>query len=157
MARWIAQVVEIESPVHVDDVMTRITNVAGVRRVGSRIRAAMETGVSRAERLELLWRGGDFLWHPDMSEPPVRDRSQLETPERKLEFVAPEEIQAAIKLTVERSFSISRDDLLSEALLLLGFRRMTGQARERLEVELQGLISQDEVFIQGEVVLPASV
>lgn len=156
MAEWVVQVVDVESPVHLEGVISRITNGAGVRRAGARIRAAIEAGVRHAERRGLVWCGSDFLWHPEMEDAPIRDRSELEAAERKLELVAPEEVQAAIRLTVERSFSISREDVLSEALALLGFRRVTGQARERLEAELDDLISDGEVLEQGAVLLPSS-
>ena len=44
LAGWIAQVVEVESPVHLDEATLRVRSAAGVRRSGSRIRARMRLG-----------------------------------------------------------------------------------------------------------------
>ncbi|MCE2398605.1 MAG: IS3 family transposase [Gemmatimonadetes bacterium] len=46
LSRWIAQVVEVESPVHLYEVTQRIREAAGVGRSGSRIRAQMRLGAS---------------------------------------------------------------------------------------------------------------
>ena len=101
-------------------------------------------------------RRGGFLWKPGMREVPVRVRSHLKSSEKKIEFIAPEEIQAAIRLTVTRNFSINRDDLLSESLNLLGFKRVTGQARERVETLLDELVRNGELNEQGLMLLPVS-
>lgn len=156
LATWLREVVDAESPIHIDAAQVRVANAAGVRRLGTRIKAALDAGVEYAVREGMIERRGDFLWKPGMSEVPVRDRSHLKSSEKKIEFIAPEEIQAAIRLTVTRNFSINRDDLLSESLNLLGFKRVTGQARERVETLLDELVRNGELNEQGLMLLPVS-
>ena len=44
LAKWIGLVVEVESPIHLDEVMARVRTAAGVGRSGSRIREQMRLG-----------------------------------------------------------------------------------------------------------------
>lgn len=155
VARWIRDVVQVESPVHVEEALARVVNAAGVRRIGSRIEPVLMAGLAQAERTQLVLRRGAFLWTPGMTEPPVRNRSALDSGERKLELVAPEEIQAAIQRVVQQTFSIQRDDVLAEALNLLGFKRVSAQARERMEEALDNLLANDRIRIRGNILLPA--
>ena len=60
---WIARVVEVESPVHFEEVTLRIRKAAGGGRAGSRIRAQMRLGATVGARRKLYRIDKrDFLW-----------------------------------------------------------------------------------------------
>lgn len=149
MAEWVAEVVKCESPVHNSEVQARITAAAGLKRTGRRIRDAVDAGIARAVTKKTVRRNGVFLWSPDMTKPAVRDRSALESADKKLDMVSAEEIREALSKAVELGFSLSQEDAVSEALRLLGFQRVTSQAKERLEVQVEALIEQGELKLQG--------
>ena len=54
LAQWIAQVVDVESPVHFDEVTLRIRKAAGVGRAGSRIRAQIRLAATAGARRKLF-------------------------------------------------------------------------------------------------------
>ncbi|UOQ73462.1 DUF3320 domain-containing protein [Hymenobacter cellulosilyticus] len=91
LAGWAAQVVAIESPVHLDEVTRRITLATGATQVGARIRKSVAAAVRLAVNLRHIRQEGDFLWAPAMTAAtvPVRNRSGLPTVSRKPGFVAP--------------------------------------------------------------------
>ena len=66
LAKWICKVVEVESPVHLNEVMLRVRGAAGLGRSGSRIREQMRRGAKMGLN-QGLYRmdGGDFLWRLD--------------------------------------------------------------------------------------------
>ena len=72
---------------------------------------------------------GIFVWHP-ANEVTVRDRSDLDGSMKKFQYVAPEELAAAINETVESAISIKEDEAISTAYRLLGFERITNTARK---------------------------
>jgi len=74
----------------------RILNSAGIQRLGSRIQQAFQEAVQVGAGAKMFACRRDFLWDPCMQQPPVRDRSDLSTASRKLDFVAPEEIRRAV-------------------------------------------------------------
>jgi hypothetical protein len=97
LADSVAQVVRVESPVHIQEVARRIAEAAFVARVGSRVRAAIENACNSADRTGTARRSGRFLWHPEMREAPLRNRGGLPDASKKLGLVVPEEISAASK------------------------------------------------------------
>ena len=140
---WVAEIVRVESPVHVREVSRRITGAASVKRTGSRIRASIEHGCDQAVKEGRVRRTGEFLWRPDMQQAPVRDRSALSDASRKLEFIAPEEMEAAIAKVVADSFGMDRKEVPAAVLrLLLGFKRTTGAAQRRVSEVLDGMIAE---------------
>ncbi|MDP6416725.1 MAG: DUF3320 domain-containing protein, partial [Gammaproteobacteria bacterium] len=73
LAAQVEEVVAVESPVHLQSVCRRICEAVGIGRVGNRIREAVETAAGWAEEQDWLYRQGDFLWHGEMVEIPIRD------------------------------------------------------------------------------------
>jgi hypothetical protein len=124
LASWVAEVVAVESPVHVDEVARRIAEAAGVKRLGSRMQAALDSACRDAARRGTIRRQGDFLWSPTMQQPVVRDRSNLPAASRKLDLIAPEEVAQAVEAVVAASFGIEADALPAAVGRALGFTRV---------------------------------
>lgn len=137
----IRDVVQVESPVHVEDVYRRVADAYGVARVGSRIRDALDMAVLLGVQKGVVVRKGDFLWWPGQQDVIPRDRSNLPRGFLNLERIAPEEIAAAIRWVVSRSFGIDREEIPGAACRLLGFSRcsegMRAQVERVLELEIQ--------------------
>jgi hypothetical protein len=92
-------------------------------------------------------RNGDFLWHPEMQAAPLRDRSELPNASKKLEFVASEEIEAAIGKVVTDAYGIDREEIPGAVLrLLLGFKRATEVAQRQVTKVLDGMIAQGRLI-----------
>lgn len=116
-----AEVVEGESPVHPAEVAKRLSNAAGLSKVGSRIRTAVEDACEYAVRTGPIIRRGEFLWSKDDRPLRVRNRSRLRASLWKIELIVPEEITAAIEQVVASSLGIARDDVPAQVLKLFGF------------------------------------
>jgi hypothetical protein len=63
--------------VHGSVAARRVTEGAGLERIGSRIRAATERAIEEGVRRGFFGQRGPFLWAVAMTEAPVRDRSAL--------------------------------------------------------------------------------
>lgn len=135
------QVVDLESPIHKTELIRRVTEGAGLKRSGSRIQTAVQTAIDHGVREQKIAQKGDFIWHPEMSEPDVRDRSELDATMKKFEFVAPDEIRVALHKAVESGFSLSDEDAVSSATRLLGFQRVTAQAKSIIDNQLSSLLN----------------
>ena len=122
LARAVADVVEVESPVHVEEVITRVASMWGTR-AGTRIQARIVDAFTLAERQHLVERRGDFLWNPGQ-EVVVRSRAGTRM---SAEHIAPEEYRAAIRMVLATGRGFARPALVTEVRALLGFAR-TGAA-----------------------------
>ncbi|MDQ2771964.1 MAG: DUF3320 domain-containing protein, partial [Bacteroidota bacterium] len=142
LAAWVAEVVAVESPVHIDEVTRRLALASGATQVGARIRASVAAAIRLAGQMGSIRPQGDFLWTPVMpaGAPPVRDRSQLPAASRKLALVAPEELAAAVRAVVRDSFTLPRADVLLPAARRLGFARPGEEQRQLLAATVEQLV-----------------
>lgn len=129
----IKKVMVVEAPIHVKEVAKRIANAAGYARVGARIMAHIERASLYGHRKGTFYLEDNFIYSSPDKPAEVRDRSALPPASRNIEFVSSVEIAKAVLLAVDMSFSLSRQEAISEALSLLGFQKATEKARERLE------------------------
>ena len=149
LASWVAEVVHVESPVHVSEVGRRIADAAGVR-LSRRLQEALASAVDHAGDSSELRREGDFLWRGDMESPELRDRSNLARASRKLELVAPEEMALAVERVVASSYGIHRQEVPGAAVRLLGFARLTQDMRTRVDSVVDEMLQDGRLAEQGD-------
>ena len=143
----IAEIVQVEGPVHVSEVQRRIADAVGVARVGHRIRENLDWAIGNAERKGTIVRKGDFLWSAEMDGPVVRDRRDIQG--KRIEMVPPEEIAQALRVIVTHSYGMNRNEAAMEAARLLGFRSVSkNTGKQRLKV-LEHLIQSGEIVATG--------
>jgi hypothetical protein len=130
LALWLVDVVAVESPVFWLEAARRIAGAAGIQRLGNRIQDAFRSACNVESSAGRFAVRGGFLWRTDMVVPALRDRSDLPQSVKNLEYVAPEEIQAAISRIVQDSYGVAPDDVatyLPQRDQLLVIRTLAGQ------------------------------
>ena len=140
LAEAVVSVVRAESPVHVDELSRRIADAAGVKRLAGRALSAIERACAEAVERGGGRRWGDLLWAGGRPRPVVRDRSRLPSSSRKIELIAPEELDLAVEKVVADALGIERNALPFAVCRLLGFNRMSDEMRHRLESVIRDLI-----------------
>jgi len=97
LAELVAGIVDIEGPIHIDEVARRIASAFGKSRTGSRIvEAAQRASVLAEQTNSDLKRSGPFLFIAQQGEsPPIRDRSAEAGSLLKAIYLPPAEIRAA--------------------------------------------------------------
>jgi len=144
MAKWVAKVVEIEGPVHIEEVCRRITENAGLSRRGRRINQRVRSGARVSEKNGDIIVKGDFLHMPADSEGEatdvIRDRSSLPDTSRKMEYIAPEEICLAVITAVDSACGIDIEDAIAQTCRLFGFSRTTEGMRAYVEPLVRRMI-----------------
>ena len=153
LAGWVVQVVEVESPVHIDDAIRRITDAAGITRIGSRIREALESAIVRASLDGRIEQRGPFLWSAGMGDPPLRDRGAIGG--RSLSNVAPEEIAVAIRTVITNAYGMEQSQVAAAACRLLGFPRLTEEMRALVNPLIEGMLASGQLQRQGNTVTVA--
>ena len=149
LASWVAEVVNLEGPVLAGEVIRRIAEAAGVKRVGSRIQAAMDLAFEHSAQKGTIRWVGDFLWPGAMDRPVVRDRSGLPATARRLDLVAPEEIEAAVERVVADAFGMGPGALPSATGRLLGFPRVSDDMRARMEEVVRRMVADGRLVERG--------
>jgi hypothetical protein len=150
VGRWIREVVETESPVHVEVAMRRVMDAAGVSRMGRRVRETLEGGVSHAAREGWIVKSGDTLRKPGQDEIPVRDRSAIDGPARDIDHVPPAEIAAAARQITGVSFGITKEELVQQVGRRLGFQRVGSNIQERIGTVVDAMVEKRLLETDGE-------
>jgi hypothetical protein len=144
MANIADAIVEIEGPVHQDEVARRITVLFGKARTGSLISAASLRALKfLRSSSRLMEQGGFWMTRDQYENPPVRDRSAAPISLQRANMVAPIEIQAAIRLANQENGSLGEDEIAVAVTRLLGFKR-TGP-------ELKAVVAKAQLGRAGDV------
>ena len=153
MADLVAQVVRIESPVHVDEVVTRLRTAWGLQRSGARIEAAVEQGVQRAHATGRIERDGAFLSSPAVPAT-LRDRTDTRSAGlRKPEMIPPPEIAAGIASIVSRHFGATPEEIVMSISRQLGFKATSAQLRRAIESVLEDLLLKGELSREHNMII----
>ncbi len=146
----IRAVLEIETPIHQEELGRRLMEAYGVKRMGTRIEAAIDAAVVAGVASHEFYRAGHFLYLDKERHVTLRSREGLAPSEKKIEFVAPEELDLALKEIIRAGFSLAPDEAISGALALLGFGRATSKISEAVQQRLQSLQQTGQVqLVQG--------
>jgi very-short-patch-repair endonuclease len=148
---WVQYVVDVEGPVHIDEVRRRIVDAAETR-LGSRIKAAIDEAVTRAVQLKVIHRRGDFLWNETMK---YRVRSHAAMPEfnRRLEQIAPEEVMMAVRTVVGNALGMYREDIPSAVCGFLGFGRTSEEMRGHVDGLVEEMIATGQLKWRGDYLI----
>jgi hypothetical protein len=152
--RAVQSIVDVEGPVHINQVAKRIIDAAGVRRVGRRIRHCLEDATDRAERAGRISRRGDFLWQQGMKRPPaVRSHANVPGFVRRLDQIAPEEIMLAVATLVAHSFGMRSQDIAPAVGSLLGYGRTGEEMARQINALVESMVAGRQLVKQGEFLL----
>jgi hypothetical protein len=150
-------VVQAESPVHEDVAARRVTDAAGVKRMGSRIQEALSEAIDYAARKGWVKKKRRLLSDPDQEEIPVRDRSDAEGEVRDIEHVPGPEIAEAALQIAEISFGIEKEELVQQVGRQLGFKRVGSNIRERIGSIIDTMLSEEMLTREnGQLAVPES-
>ncbi len=153
LAECVARIVEIEGPVHMDEVCKRLSRLWGYRRAGRRIRDAVKRAAGECVRKGRIALGGGDWGFADRADragdPPVRDRGEVRSQSlRTLEMLPPAEIRAAIMAAVERNIGIGPGECAREVARMIGLKSIRTEMRESFE-ELAGRLVSDGRLVRA--------
>lgn len=148
MSTYVARIVQIEGPVHIDEIVARIRILWGLARAGSRIRGAVERAVEAAAQHGLIV-GDQFYVTPDQGLA-GRDRSLVGSLSlRRPEALPPMEIDHVLLDIIDTNFGAGRDDLIQAASRTFGYSSTSAQLRGILDAGVDRLERNGAVAIKG--------
>ncbi|HEV7331535.1 MAG TPA: DUF3320 domain-containing protein [Flavisolibacter sp.] len=149
LAGWIEKIVQIESPVHFDEMARRMVEAAGISRMGSRIRSQLLLATQFAEGGGKLVRKDEFLWAPQMQKPTLRKRAEFPPASKKIKFIAPEELELAIEKVVSDAVAVQPEAAVNLVAKLFGFSRVTEETRQEVMEVIRRAIDAQKILLEG--------
>ena len=149
LAGWIEKIVQIESPVHFDEMARRMVEAAGISRMGSRIRGQLQLATQFAEGGGKIVRREDFLWAPQMQTPTLRKRAEFPSASKKIKFIAPEELALAIEKVVGDAVAIQPEAAVNLVAKLFGFSRVTEEIKQDITEAIRKAVQTKKLVLEG--------
>ena len=154
LARYVLQIVEIEGPVHLDEIGRRISRLWGYKRAGRRVQDSVRRAVSvlvRDGSLRYSKAGtGAFLESGAGEAVTVRDRSMVKSATlRRVDMLPPVEVSKSILQVVERSIGIPERDLAVEVARAFGFKSTSADMRKCVAENARELVTDGRLSVEG--------
>lgn len=121
----IKKVIEIEQPIHFEELCRRVAPLYGNQKATSKIRSEV-TQVFKYYLSNVIKREKEFITLVDFDNLQVRVPNSTEDYIRPIANISDEELSLAMTTIVEHSFGIITEDLFIETARVFGFRR-TGE------------------------------
>jgi len=144
LAEIITKIIQVEGPIHGDEIARRVTQLWGLQRTGRRIRDAVNQALATASRQSGAKHERGFYWLDREQAVTVRDRSAIESNTlRKPEMLPPAEIRRALTAIVDVHLGATREEVIVEAARLFGFKATSSQLREVIDREVKYLLDRE--------------
>jgi len=162
LATIVTKVIDIEGPIHHDEVVRRMTSLWNLQRAGSRIEGAVDNAIDEAAFHNRIVQEGSFFRVAGQSSISIRNREGVTSANlRKPDYLPPSEVREAITAVVRVNLGISFDEAAREVAQLFGLRA-TSALKQVIRDELDGLLSQqvveqrnDKLYV-GDAFVPTS-
>lgn len=139
MAAIVARIVQIEGPVHEEEISRRVATLFGKEKAGRRIVEATKAGLlyQRNKDTANMRVHSDFWFTSEQERDcPVRDRSAASASLQKAALISPMEILAANDAILEDNGEIAKSDLITATARVFGFQRVGPELRGVLEAAI---------------------
>ncbi|MGP0063183.1 MAG: DUF3320 domain-containing protein [Isosphaeraceae bacterium] len=151
LAGIVAKVVEIEGPIHRDEVARRVTSLWGLQRTGPRIVEAISRAIESAACSGLLKADPEFVTHSRMEAVPVRRRSHVASANlKKPEMIPQAELRQAIYCLVSKHVGVRRNEISLMIAKILGFKATSAKLKDLIEKVLTRMIEENAVSVRDE-------
>jgi hypothetical protein len=138
MVRVTKSIVEVEGPVHQDEVARRVTALFGKSRTGPLIAAAtLQSLNAHRSSSTLVEDGGFWMTAAQMNSPSIRDRSKAPPSLQRAEAFSPLEIRAAFTVAQRENGTMTEEEMTVAIARLLGFRRTGSDLRTAILRSIQ--------------------
>ncbi|WP_458403984.1 DUF3320 domain-containing protein [Methanobrevibacter sp.] len=147
VAKSINEIVDIEGPVHVNEVTKRIKDSCKIKRAGSNLKKTVTRAIDEAENSGDIIRIGDFLYDASNNNVVVRKRDKP-----NIELISDEEIAKSIELVLLHKPNLTTKQIAKETSRNFGFRSTSKKTASRINGVLDLMIANNRVKIVNDYV-----
>ncbi len=142
----VSEIVAMEAPVHVEEVIRRIRESCGLRRAGRRVRSIIGSAIEMAENNGNIKREGDFLFLRESTPITVRKR----TGRIDINLISPAEIEEAVKMALKSPLTV--DELTVRVARMFGFRNTSRKTSAGIRRVIDDMLARGDLVMEGDTV-----
>ena len=140
-------IVDIEGPIHVNEVTKRIKNSCHIKRAGANLKKTVNAAIETSENSGDIIRIGDFLYDASNNNVLIRRRNKP-----NIELISDEEISKSIELVLTYNPHISTKQVAKETSRNFGFKSTSKKTATRINGVLDLMIANNRVKIDNDYV-----
>jgi hypothetical protein len=149
--KLLGELVQNEGPVHFDYAVKRLAKSWGIKQVNPKISHAVKEALNNLIREQKVVIKGSFLWPPELGETPVRvPQKGVPESKRKPQYIAPEEVESAMRTIAQHAFGISKDSLVSETARVFGITYRGKEVKQIFTEILERLIRERKLVCKDD-------
>ena len=147
VAKSINDIVDIEGPIHVNEVTKRVKDSCNIKRAGSTLKKRVNAAISQAEKSGDIIRIGDFLYDASNNNIVIRKRNKP-----NIELISDEEIAKSIETVLIHKSDVTTSQIAKETSRNFGFRSTSKKTATRINSVLDLMIANNKVKIDNDIV-----
>ncbi|MCQ8905586.1 MAG: DUF3320 domain-containing protein, partial [Methanothermobacter sp.] len=140
----VSEIVSMEGPIHVEEVIRRIRESCGLRRAGRRVRSIINSAIEMAENNGNVKRNGDFLLLTDSMPVTVRRRSGR----IDISLISPMEIEEAVRITLRSTSDM--DEVVTRVSRMFGFKNTSRKTASGIRRVIEDMSRRGEIVVDDE-------
>lgn len=153
LSEMVEQIVEVESPIHLSEVITRLRTAWGLQRAGARIEAVVNRAVNLVCNKGNILQDGQFLVHQN-SKIILRNRQHVQSSGlRKSEMLPPQEIAVGIVQVVKNNLGATEDEIIMSLSRSLGFKATSGTLRKVISEVIEQLLFKGAILREDTLIV----
>ena len=146
LANVVIQIVDLEGPVHISEVVRRIRVAWGIKRAGKRIQDSITDAINLANENGDVRVKDEFLYPKNRG---ILVRRRSGDPPAKINLICDDEIAEAAKIVIRTQFASPMAEVVRQTSRLFGIKVTRGATAKRIEGVVQQLVEDGELEIQS--------
>ena len=147
VAKSISEIVDVEGPIHVNEVTKRVKDSCNIKRAGSTLKKRVNAAISEAENSGDIIRIGDFLYDASNNNIVIRKRDKP-----NVDLISDEEIAKSIETVLIHKPGITTGQIAKETSRNFGFKSTSKKTANRINSVLDLMIANNKVKIENDIV-----
>jgi hypothetical protein len=152
--KMLAELIANEGPVHFDYAAERLAATWGIKTVTPKISHAVRDALNNLIREQKVDLRGSFLWPRGLKETPIRvPMAGVPESKRKPQYIAPEEVEAAMTKVAQYALGISDESLIAETARVFGVNHGGDEAKVVFSEVLKRLVRERKLVLRDDGVV----
>ena len=147
VAKSVNYIVDVEGPIHVNEVVKRVKDSCGIKRAGSNLKKTVNAAIGEAENSGSIIRIGDFLYDASDNNVLIRKRDKP-----NIDLISDEEISKNIELVLLYNQNLNTKQVAKETSRNFGFKSTSKKTADRINGVLDLMIANNKVKITDDMV-----
>ena len=143
LSEAIIQIVNVEGPIHLNEVIKRVRLCWGLKKAGKKIRDAITSAIEIAGQNGQIIIKDNFLYNNNDK---INVRRRTGNPPANIDLISPEEIEEAVKIVLETQHATPLKDLYTQVARLFGFKSTSKKTANKIKTSIQKLLDEEKLI-----------